>query len=46
MSALSSNKVGGSYRQEFTTDINGEIDLTKLDPGAYEVRELELRRGT
>ena len=33
--------VGGSYRQEFTTDINGEIDLSKLTPGAYEVRELE-----
>ena len=32
--------VGGSYRQEFTTDINGEIDLSKLEPGAYEVREL------
>ncbi|MDE6589084.1 MAG: Cys-Gln thioester bond-forming surface protein, partial [Oscillospiraceae bacterium] len=28
--------VGGSYRQEFTTDINGEIDLSKLTPGAYE----------
>ena len=38
-------KVGGSYRQEFTTDINGEIDLTKLDPGAYEVRELEAPEG-
>ena len=34
-------KVGGSYRQEFLTDINGEIDLSKLEPGAYEVRELE-----
>ena len=33
-------KVGGSYRQEFLTDINGEIDLSKLEPGAYEVREL------
>ena len=38
-------KVGGSYRQEFTTDINGEIDLSKLEPGAYEVRELEAPDG-
>ena len=38
-------KVGGSYRQEFTTDLNGEIDLSKLEPGAYEVRELEAPEG-
>ena len=37
--------VGGSYRQEFMTDINGEIDLSKLTPGAYEVRELEAPEG-
>ena len=37
--------VGGSYRQEFTTDVNGEIDLSKLTPGAYEVRELEAPDG-
>ena len=37
--------VGGSYRQEFTTDINGEIDLSKLTPGTYEVRELEAPDG-
>ncbi len=37
--------VGGSYRQEFVTDINGEIDLSKLPPGAYEVRELEAPDG-
>ncbi|RKI65345.1 hypothetical protein D7V91_14440 [bacterium 1xD42-67] len=37
--------VGGSYRQEFTTDINGEIDLSKLTPGVYEVRELEAPDG-
>ncbi|MCM1149480.1 MAG: SpaA isopeptide-forming pilin-related protein [Butyricicoccus sp.] len=37
--------VGGSYKQEFTTDINGEIDLSKLTPGAYEVRELEAPDG-
>ena len=38
-------KVGGSFRKEFTTDINGEIDLSKLDPGSYEVRELEAPDG-
>ena len=27
--------------KEFTTDQNGEIDLSKLSPGAYEVLELE-----
>jgi uncharacterized surface anchored protein len=37
--------VGGSYRQEFVSDINGEIDLSKLTPGAYEVRELEAPDG-
>jgi len=34
-------QVGGSYRQEFLTDLNGEIDLSKMEPSAYEVRELE-----
>ena len=34
-------QVGGSYRQEFLTDQNGEIDISKLEPAAYEVRELE-----
>ena len=34
-------QVGGSYRQEFLTDLNGEIDLSKLEPSAYEVHELE-----
>ena len=38
-------KVGGSYTQEFVTDANGEIDISKLDPGAYEVRELEAPEG-
>lgn len=33
-------KVGGSYKQEFVTDKNGEIDLSKLEPGAYTVKEL------
>lgn len=38
-------QVGGSYRQEFLTDLNGEIDLSKLAPGAYEARELEAPDG-
>lgn len=38
-------QVGGSYRQEFLTDLNGEIDLSKLEPSAYEVRELEGPKG-
>ena len=37
--------VGASYRQEFATDINGEIDLAKLTHGTYEVRELEAPDG-
>lgn len=37
--------VGGSYRQEFVTDERGEIDLSNLEPGAYEVRELEAPDG-
>ena len=34
--------IDGSYGpQEFTTDSNGEIDLSKLPEGSYEVTELE-----
>ena len=34
--------VDGSFGpEEFTTDQNGEIDLSKLNPGAYVVTELE-----
>ena len=34
--------VDGSYGpQEFTTDSNGEIDLSKLPEGSYEVTEIE-----
>ena len=33
-------QVGGSYQKEFTTGLEGEIDLSKLEPGSYEVREL------
>jgi len=38
-------KVGGSYKEEFVTDEKGEIDLSKLEPGAYEVTELEAPDG-
>lgn len=31
--------VGGSYDKEFTTNQNGEIDLSTLEPGAYQVIE-------
>lgn len=33
-------QVGGGYSKEFTTDANGEIDLTALDPASYTVSEL------
>ncbi len=35
------SQVGGSFSKEYTTDANGEIDLTGLDPGSYLVEELE-----
>lgn len=38
-------KVGGSYSKEFVTDANGEIDLTKLEPGAYTVQEVKAPTG-
>jgi len=37
--------VGGSFVKELVTDANGEIDITKLEPGTYEVRELEAPEG-
>ncbi len=37
--------IGGSYKQEFTTDANGEIDLSKLPVGAFQIRELEAPDG-
>lgn len=37
--------VGGSFKQEFITDKNGEIDLSKLTPGAYTVKELSTKDG-
>lgn len=39
------SQVGGDYSKEFLTDINGEIDLTALEPGAYLVEELEAPKG-
>ena len=32
-------KVGGSFTREFITGTDGEIDLTSLEPGAYQIRE-------
>ncbi|NCE65665.1 hypothetical protein D1159_14040 [Pseudoflavonifractor sp. 524-17] len=39
------SQVGGSYKNEFVTDRNGEIDLSALEPGAYQVKELEAPAG-
>lgn len=38
-------QVGGTYSKEFTTDENGEIDLSKLTPGAYTVTETKAPDG-
>jgi uncharacterized surface anchored protein len=38
-------KVGGTFQKEFTTDQNGEIDLTALEPGAYTVEEVKAPAG-
>jgi uncharacterized surface anchored protein len=32
--------VGGTFSKEYVTDQNGEVDLTDLEPGAYQVIEL------
>ena len=37
--------VGGTFSKEYVTDENGEIDLTALEPGAYQVTELEAPDG-
>jgi uncharacterized surface anchored protein len=38
--------VGGAFSDEYTTDLNGEIDLSALlEPGAYTVQELEAPEG-
>ena len=34
------SKVGGDFSKEYTTDVSGSIDLSNLDPGAYEVVEI------
>ncbi len=39
------SKVGGSFAKEYTTDPNGEIDLSKLEPGAYTVWETKAPDG-
>ena len=33
-------QVGGDYSNEFTSDANGEVDLSKLNPGSYVVEEI------
>jgi 5-hydroxyisourate hydrolase-like protein (transthyretin family) len=38
-------QVGGSFSDEYITDIQGEIDLAHLAPGAYTVEELEAPEG-
>ena len=38
-------QVGGDYSKEFTTDINGEVDLEGLEPGSYTVVELAAPEG-
>ncbi|MEG0755850.1 MAG: SpaA isopeptide-forming pilin-related protein, partial [Oscillospiraceae bacterium] len=39
------SKVGGTFAKEYTTDANGEIDLSALEPGAYTVRETKAPDG-
>ena len=39
------SQVGGSFSNEFTTNANGEIDLSALTPGAYSVTELTAPNG-
>lgn len=38
-------QIGGSFSREYTSDSSGEIDLTGLEPGAYEVTELSAPTG-
>lgn len=33
------SKIGGGFSQDFTTDRYGEIELSSLEPGTYEIRE-------
>ena len=39
------SKVGGSFSKEYVTDENGEIDLSKLEPGTYTVKEVKAPMG-
>ena len=39
------NAVGGSFDQEYTTGEDGEIDLSKLEPGTYQVQEVKAPSG-
>ena len=38
-------QVGCTFSKEFTTDANGEINLTGLEPGAYSVQEITAPNG-
>lgn len=38
-------KIGGAFIKEFTTDINGDIQLTDLEPGSYAVTEKKAPEG-
>lgn len=33
-------RVGGTFSREYTTNADGEVDLSALEPGAYEVTEI------
>ena len=39
------SQVGGSFSREYVTDKSGEIDLSKLEPGAYTVKEVKAPEG-
>ena len=39
------SKVGSSFSKEYVTDKDGEIDLSKLEPGAYTVKETKAPDG-
>ncbi len=39
------SKIGGNFAKEYTTDASGEIDLSELDPGTYEVVEISAPDG-
>lgn len=39
------DKVDGTYTKEYTTDRNGEIELSDLEPGAYTVTEVSAPSG-